>query len=348
MQWIYEVKKNNAANIKKHYNMSYNVEKLTWEKSGCMNNKTKISLVFIRYLISYIIIMVIPVIILSAILFQYTVIRLKKSALDNAVTNIKNYEELLNGYMEELYSISINLESNESLTPANLKNDINSFKEISKYKVNCDYIYDIGLYIKNSEYIYTSRGTIYPSNYFKYYLYRSDGSAYENVEIYPVKSKTVITGYRTAENECLIYLWPYPISKPSPFGSLIYVIDKEKLTVSAENILSNIDGYIGIYDASGEPIVQFDNNMDYLYDYLNYESNISDIDGETENRQIAGNDYVVTKRHIDINGWSIYMVIPQKQFYRDSTEALYIMILSVVTTFVLSVCLGCLFFKKVL
>ncbi len=311
-----------------------------------MNNKTKMPLVFFNYLISYIIIMVIPVIILSAILFQYTVIRLKKSALDNAVTNIKNYEELLNGYMEELYSIALNLESNEDLTPSSLKNDINSFKEINKYKVNSDYICDIGIYIKNSEYIYTTRGTIYPSNYFKYYLYPTDELTNTTVEIYPIESKKIVTGFRTADNECLIYLWPYPISKPSPFGSLIYIIDKEKLTVFAENILSDIDGYIGIYDETGNSILQFNNNMAYLDDYLYYENNLSGVEGEVENQKIEGHGYVVTKRYIDINGWSIYMIVPQGQFYKDSTQALFIMIISVALTFILSVCLAIYFSKK--
>ena len=297
---------------------------------------------FYKHLISYVVILLVPLIIFGILIYFYFIGIIKEDVLANNLNKLDRAREAIDNQVEQLFTIStqLNIKNTDSFFFQDRPlRAVNTISELSNYASTNNFIFDILFYYRGDDFIYSSTSS-YEIPFMLDHIYQ-----YENLDEASFKqliNEVSKTEVRPAEN---IYL--YKSRSASRFVTFIFPLSmngfqytRTALILAPEASFRNLlkdsmrdySGDTAILDASGRVIVSLNDD-----EYLNSDSFQSLLNGSESqiNRTISlhHKDYLFSYVKSDQTGWQYVALVPADQILIRVTTLKLILIF--LTAFIL-------------
>lgn len=221
------------------------------------------SKVFIKFLISYVIILVIPTTLMSSFIYVKFVDTLKNEVMSSTTGMLSQVKDVMDGHINNLNSISAQINVNKRISPLLYDRDISeidlfpniqyAIEELKNYKVTNSIISNVMLFFKDSEVIITDSSKYdSPSFFSRYYVWPEMSVEEINRQLAgvdrPVITKSQPIYIDFVLNNMITYMRPLPINISSPAATLIISINNSVIEQMVEKVLGNYSGTFYIID----------------------------------------------------------------------------------------------------
>lgn len=271
------------------------------------------SLLFYRYLISYMLIFSIPFITISIIFYYMSINNLKNEIIQSNTSKLEQVMDFTNSWTYEFKNIATRISYDSRLTPYMLKQPstgVEAINQLSSFQVNSSIIDNIYLIYHDEDITFSSKGestfdvAMGKSNQIKdIESLRETMKALSTPEVLRVK-----TGHRYN----IVYLYPIPLNHTAPYGTVAFFIKEETMKRWIQNILGDFTGSTYVFSDTGETLVTSN-----VGKQLSAEE-ISHFDlgksGITE-KKINQENYSLVTVHSEETNWTFVTAMPTAQFY---------------------------------
>lgn len=214
-----------------------------------MRNVSKQSRLFMKYLLSYIFLLLIPVIIMGFFMYNYFVGILKAEVVSNTMNSLNKSKYTIDEQVIQLRNISFQaFNLNKNLKPVSLlMNDalkaIKVKDELYNYTAANNFINEVVLYFRGDNYIYTSRGSYTIPTFTKnVYCYKNWSGEDFHKDITTLSEPVIRPAEEVNEsNERFItFIYPFTHGTGDPYESMLFIIKEKTLHQLLKN---NIKGH---------------------------------------------------------------------------------------------------------
>ena len=272
----------------------------------------KFTKLFYRYLISYILLFLIPLTLFGTIIYASSFNIFKKEMEDYNKSKLYQTMELLDGQLKNLERIAVNISFNKNLYPYVAENDDywedSDFVELKTYlannTINNEIIDEIILYLNNRDFIFTSRGKTSIETLFENIVRVNAKDANllmnkiqcleipEMIKI-PKRDKDASSlvqetydVFQGNEKSYIFYAYPaymYPIPqvRGGTYGSVVFRINCSKLNNIMKATLGDMVGEVHIFTDEFEELSSIETNK------LLSLNEIKDVLNSSDNRKIS-------------------------------------------------------------
>lgn len=287
-----------------------------------MIKKPKHSNLFYKYLVSYIVILLIPLLVMSIIIYNYYDDTLKKELLKNNFNKLTQIKNNIDMQMNQLDKIIVQLYSSEKLQPYYIKSDIlniiNTRDILSKYDLTNDFTDEIILYIYGEKMIYSSTST-YTWDSFLDYIYHYINwnkedfldtiNNIKNRKLYPAKDILVTEG---SIRRYLTYISPLPVDNSKTYGTVLFLINEKNVHHFISDLFNNKNSNTIILNKEGN-IITATSYKNYLTS-PEFKEIVSNIDGKyIDNIILYNKEYLVSSTVSTKNNWKYINLVPTRQ-----------------------------------
>lgn len=283
---------------------------LTWSNS-------RKSRLFFKYLVSYMLILCIPLVFTSIFIFGYFSKILEKEITDGNLAMLTHINNVVDNQIWEFNKISNRIFSDLKLKPYTLNKNttakIEAINELNNYRTGNDFIYNLALYVKNTDFIISASGTYDASNYINV-VYNYDQWEYDDFikdvnnlsKPYFRYSEDVVLSGADCTERFITYM------VPSDQCTAIFMVNESKFKSLMS--IKNASGYENtvIVDDYANIIVSVKD-----WSYLHSES-FSDIilhmkEKGTGIAEIQKTNYFYSYVKSRITGWNYITIIPERE-----------------------------------
>ncbi|TDQ36077.1 AraC family transcriptional regulator [Aureibacillus halotolerans] len=277
------------------------------------------SKLFLRYLVSYFVIFLVPFLVMGVILYQQSVVQLRSTIEESNMSKLKQLQTFFDGRVEELSKMASQISYDHRLTPYMVQHSYfgqEAIRELSKYQVNNAIIHDLYLYYPNSPYIYSSKGMASLDVFFSRVFSFSDWERSDfQKQMKALQEPLFVSQQVQARNErnerMLTLIYPIPPNTPSHHGVVMYFIKEAKLLSSMRDVLGDTEGGVFVMNNNQEVIVDFKNE----FDGANGLEAIQSAEQGISSTIINKNAFSIMKVNTEDTGWSYVTVIPQNVMF---------------------------------
>lgn len=284
-----------------------------------MENKYKL-VVRNKYLFSYLIGSLIPILLLSLVYLYTSTVRLKQNIDASMLDKLDLIKNNIDLQIKNLESSSMHFSSNLKLIDnykLNKRNEISS--QLILYKENYPFVEDVLFHIRGDDNIFNT------SKVMPYYRFEEElgdevnlnmTQFYKNINSL-MTSRLIPTKltypYSLNTGKYLVYMHPVPFLDTSPQGTIAFLIDKKNFEDITTNYMGDYTGYLCIFDPSMNAIFEDRNNINISSDI---QSHLQGLKGVGISGQIFNGQRYVTVRDISENsGYTYVLLMPFNKFY---------------------------------
>jgi two-component system response regulator YesN len=218
--------------------------------------------VLLKYLVSYLLILTIPLIVLSSFLYNNAANALKNEMENYTLDRMQRIRAVFDEKIKETLKIAIKISDNEMLKPAFIEergyNLVTVKEQLTSYKDNF-YLQHVLLYLNDSEYLYTHDGIIKPETLFMISYRMEPQEAQELINMLKDTYKDLITGFSSNDSDCIICWYPIPYGSFSFYGAAGFIIKEDAFHSIAGDLLGNTDGCVFVFNSEGETMFTLGN-----------------------------------------------------------------------------------------
>lgn len=225
--------------------------------------------VFYKYLVSYFLIFLVPLIIMTAILYYNSVVNLQKEIESSNMSKLSQTSDMLDARFKELEQMASNISNDNTLIPYMMKNYSMKAKEgieqLNRYKANSAFIDELLLYFRGDNTVFSPNGQssldtlvqrIYHFDALKERQLLEDMNSISTSTIRPVEKVNINSNENT---EVITYLIPIQKNVSTPSATLLFFIKKDKFDRMIENTLGSFMGTVYILDQNNNVLVSINN-----------------------------------------------------------------------------------------
>ncbi|REE68883.1 AraC-like DNA-binding protein [Paenibacillus taihuensis] len=279
------------------------------------------SKLFLKYIWSYLFILLIPLVLMTIFIYKNAVTNLRSEIEQSRLNQLTQAKVIVDGRIKELSEIATRITYDKRLTPYRVHDPIFSGEAIQgldQYKSTSSIIDEILLYFHNDEKIYSSIG-LYDFDVFAgAYNFQNWPKDQLYHDINTVKFPTmrpVDQASKTStskKQDILTYLVPITPNSPTPHGTVMYLIQESELSSLIDTVLGNYQGLTYILDSAGHILI--DNRQGEALTDSAVKSLINLPPGIHE-RSINGEAHSVVSVKSETNGWIYVTAMPSSQFF---------------------------------
>ena len=279
--------------------------------------------VIFTWLISYLVMLLIPIIIGTVIYVQ------TNKLLENEINNSNTYalsrvrqdiDGLLQDIQRILSEISLNKRIREMLIIKGEPSDIQRYntreviEDLKLYSLHSEYIFDFYIYFENMELI-MSPGTVCSDRVYFNSYYKDTGISFESW-LKTISGRHINDYFSLMVNglseNSITYVHSIPlIDDGQAYANVVFVIDQSKILEDASEVAAINDGSIFIINENDEILAKTDKGV--LADnvkYINMNAEHDILFGISENEKMTFN-YITS----NITKWKYVVAIPERQFW---------------------------------
>ncbi|WP_060678212.1 AraC family transcriptional regulator [Virgibacillus halodenitrificans] len=295
-----------------------------------MKNK---SLILYKYLISYIIIFLIPYVTISAVFYFMSVHNLRTEIIKSNVEKIEQVIEFTDTRMKELRSLAIRISYDHRLTPYMFSQPYYSklaIEELNSYKANSAIIDGLYLYYQGNDQLYSQRGstTIHTLLNAVYRVKEDEGEKF-NQKLqtvtkpitYPIE---LDTNSGDKSQKLISYLYPIPTNSSFSYGTVAFLVKESTLKKLTQNVLGDFNGNIYIFNEDNDLLSA--NNKGEKIDLKEIKPFASGQTGVI-NKTINGRNYSMVVVRSENTNWTIVTTMPTTQFYEKMSSLKFTILL---------------------
>lgn len=277
-------------------------------------------MLFYKYLISYLIIFLLPFTTISIIFYNMSTNNLKKEIINSNMAKLEQVRDLTDARISELSEIAMRISFDHRLTPYKLNQPYSSKEgiyELINYQVNSSIIDALLLVYNDEKLTYSSKGTSTLDNMIdNVYPLASHEKELFKQELELVTQRTfksvALEGNKDKQQNILTYIYPIPPQSTNYYGSVVFFIQESSIKQLISNILGDFKGNTYIFNKENEIIVSNNVGESLSSEYVS----AFNRDGTgVFNKKINGEDYSLVTVSSSESDWTFVSAMPTAQFY---------------------------------
>ena len=315
------------------------------------------NIAFKRFLVSYILILIIPIVISSFVYVQAMAV-IEDNAVNSGNFMIRQSGDIIDSYLSDI-DLSVFMLSTNSTLQSVLNMPQPTFGSNKVYQlikvINDMKSNNVSGSLDSTTYIFLEKTNVVIDNNFANYNIRDffensmryDGILYEewsrqifddnnNKKIIPSHRIIKKVGHNNVEYEAVTYI------QSIPQGAVVVLIDTQKIRELLKNALVANNGYAFIIDSDKNIIVQNDDvDMSKIVNFKNLS-----LDNQPQHMEINGEDAIVFALESKYTAWHYVCVIPTNSLMGDVRHIEHTALISLFVILILG-CLISIFFSRI-
>lgn len=279
------------------------------------------SKLFLKYIWSYLFILLIPLVLMTIFIYENAVTNLKSEIEQSRLAQLTQAKVIIDGRMKELSEIASRVSYDERLTPYRVHDSIYSgeaIRALDQYKSTSSIIGEIYLYFHKDDRIYSGKGlnhfdvftnNLSFQNWNKDALFRD----LNNVKYPTMRPADIVSTPSGLHETMLAYLIPITPNSPNPHGTIMYLIKESELTGLIDSILGNYQGMTYILDNDGHILV--DNRQGESLTSAEAKSLFNNLSAGIHDKTLNGKAHSIVSVKSENNGWTYVTIMPSAQFF---------------------------------
>lgn len=284
-----------------------------------------------RLLYSYFIILMICILAFSFFIPRYVLNAMTGEIKDNQMERLASVSAKMDSYMMELFSVANSINMNWSLKPFTLKSNPYSetlvASELKKYLGALSYVSELGYYIREDAYIYTSQGKILKENFlntagggnrFRFNkLSNEEFFEYLNGCSEPLTLSVSDLSHKDGSLSYCMYILPVNTSSNLPYATVFYVLNLSALEQTFSGGLDEPGTVSAVYGQNGKSFIAFG------FDAFDGEQNtqidgfVRDLGGDgTRLCDLFDREYLMTCKTMSSSGWTYVIATDTQESFR--------------------------------
>ncbi|WP_106766654.1 helix-turn-helix domain-containing protein [Paenibacillus faecalis] len=283
---------------------------------------------FYKYLISYLSLLIIPVLLIGLLVFRYSVDILKEEIVSNHQRMLEQIQGSFDTKIKEMNKISAEIASKPELTPyqlnQNMYNAVKAKQWFRTYTSANNFIKEVFLYFKGQPYIYSGSST-YPTSKFIDTFYPYENWSFEQfmkdlgeLDRPVLRHSEPIVSSRLTDDRVLTYIVPLPLNSASPYGSVLFMIEEKTVRIMLQGLLEDNRGNTIIIDDDGERIVSLRDEA-YL-EQPEFHQLVESLPFGMSTGTLEGEELAFSKVKSDQFNWTYITLVPVEQYMERVNE----------------------------
>ncbi|MFK3938151.1 helix-turn-helix domain-containing protein [Alkalihalobacillus sp. NPDC078783] len=313
-----------------------------------MKNRSKL---LYKYIISYLLIFLVPFIVMSVVIYFNAVSSLREEIESSNIYNLEQVRNLTDDRLSELETITTRISFDPRLTPYMMNHGYygkEAINELKKYKANSAIIEELFVYYYNDETLFSTNGLysidalMQNSNQLERFGkenllmdLRTDLPLIRTVDDFEINSET--------HENLIVYYLPVKLNSVTPYGTAMYFIEESTLISMIQNILGDMEGNVYVFDEGGQVIAStiHDDSISApnVISLLNNANGIDTIG-------INGKEYSTVSVQSGMSGWTFVTVMDPSQLFSKLSNMQYIVAFFLVSLFIVGIILAVVFGKN--
>lgn len=279
------------------------------------------SRLFLKYMASYLLVLLIPLIFLTLLIYNNAAGNLRAEIEQSHLNQLMQAETIVDSHMKQLNDISSHAAYDERLARYRVQDPyyiIEATDALQLYKATSPIIGEMFLYYHGDSKIYSTDGMNSLEVFTGTYKFQnwSAGAIIEDLNTlrYATMRPADLFNRRPGFNQSMLaYLVPITPNSPTPHGTLMYLVRESELTGLIDSILGNYQGSSYIVNADGQVLASNSNREEPLEEaelqsLISLEPGIHSVD-------LNGIAHSVVSVESDQNGWQYVTLMPSAQFF---------------------------------
>lgn len=281
------------------------------------------SRLFLKYISSYLLILLIPLILLTVIIYNSAVNNLRSQIEQSHLNQLNQTKAIVDNLVNQLHDIASRVSYDEQLTRYQVHDPyfgryaINTLKS---YKSTSPLINEMFLYFHNDDSIFSTAGMSGLSVFTEKFSFRNWKSEQvvqdlNEVRFPAVRPVNLVGKNRSLNQSMLAFLVPITPNSPNPHGTLMFLIKESELTALINSILGSYQGSSFIFDNTGQVLAA----------NYNHEGALPDEDLKTlttlmpgiHSLNVGGQANSVVSVKSEQNGWQFVTMMQSSQFFSN-------------------------------
>ncbi|QQZ58673.1 helix-turn-helix domain-containing protein [Paenibacillus sonchi] len=291
----------------------------------------KYSKVFRRFLISYIVILIIPSI--GGYMSYRTSIAVTESiSIENSVIQLQKSQEILERRMAEVEGLTrqlavnpeLNVLLNERGRETNVYGIWRTMRNVLTFGQTNDFLQDYYIYLANYDLVLTPGSSYRPEHYYEIFHYNDLPQAEWKKQVLEKTHRSEIRPLsafvsKGAQTSVITYMQSLPLDSfnDSSPAVVVVIIDEKIIASLLSGLTERYGGWVHISDAAGKTIVLQGKDEPYM-NKLNADSSFD----KGKVSQFYQDDLVITTRS-DTNGWVYQAGIPRSILLENANRIKY-------------------------
>ncbi|MNO25298.1 HTH-type transcriptional regulator YesS [compost metagenome] len=291
----------------------------------------KYSKVFRRFLISYIVILIIPSI--GGYMSYRTSISVTESlSIENSVIQLQKSQEILERRMAEVEGLTrqlavnpeLNVLLNERGKETNVYGIWRTMRNVLTFGQTNDFLQDYYIYLANYDLVLTPGSSYRPEHYYEIFRYNDLPLAEWKKQVLEKTHRSEIKPLsafvrKGAQTSVITYMQSLPLDSfnDSSPAVVVVIIDEKIIASLLSGLTERYGGWVHISDAAGKTIVLQGKDEPYM-NKLNADSSFD----KSKVSQFYQDDLVITTRS-DTNGWVYQAGIPRSILLENANTIKY-------------------------
>lgn len=291
------------------------------------------SKLFLKYILSYLFILLIPLVLMTVFIYENAVETLRTEIESSRLAQLSQTKVTIDGRMKELSDIASRISYDDRLSSYRVNNTRTSpeaIRALDQYKATSSMIDEIHLYFHNDKRIYSSKGLtdfeVFADNFSfaswdKPSLYR-DLNEVKHPTVRPADLVTRIGG---VQDRKLAFLIPITPNSLNPHATVMYFIKEAEITNLIDSILGNYQGLTFVLDAEGQVLAanRQGDTLSQEASQILFKETAPGIHEQT----LDGKEHSIVSVQSESNGWTYMTVMPSSQFFSSVIDVRSVMIM---------------------
>ncbi|MGZ7443587.1 AraC family transcriptional regulator [Paenibacillus sp. TH7-28] len=278
------------------------------------------SKLLLKYTVSYILMFLIPLSLVTALVYESAVRSLRTEIEQANVNQLNQVKTTIDERMAELQEIASKISYDEHLTPYMVRHPLYSadaIRTLASYKANSSILEDLFLYFHHDSIIYSSTGLTYVNVVFermyKFENWTSEQLVRDLNELkHPVMRPAEKVSVYSRSDPMLTFLVPIKPNDQYPYGTVVYLMKESKLTGVMDSILSDFSGSSYIFDQKGNALTVNNHGASPQAEDLKV---LPTLEPGIHSLSFDGEQYSVVVVKSEANGWLYVTTMPSYQFF---------------------------------
>ncbi|GAB6991683.1 helix-turn-helix domain-containing protein [Paenibacillus pini] len=279
------------------------------------------SKLFLKYIWSYLFILLIPLILMTIFIYESAVSNLRTEIEQSRLGQLTQTKVIIDGRMKELSEIASRVSYDTRLTPYRVHDPIYSgeaIQALDQYKATSSIIDEMFLYFHKDNKIYSSKGlsnidvfakSFSFQNWKKETLFRD----LDQVKFPTMRPADMVSNSSQLQETKLAYLIPITPNSPTPHGTIMYLIKESELSNLIDSVLGTFQGMTYILDNNGQILV--DNRQGEALTNAEAKSLFNNLTPGIHDRTLNGKAHSIVSVKSKNNGWTYVTIMPSSQFF---------------------------------
>ncbi|WP_246310857.1 helix-turn-helix domain-containing protein [Paenibacillus xylanilyticus] len=291
------------------------------------------SKLFLKYIWSYLFILLIPLAFMTVFIYENAVKTLRTEIESSRLAQLSQTKVTIDSRMKELSEIASRISYDNRLSSYRVTNTQTSpeaIRALDQYKATSSMIDEIYLYFHDDKRIYSSKGL----TDFEVFADNLSFESWDKQSLYndlnetkhpTVRPADVVTKTGGVRDRKLAYLIPITPNSLNPHATVMVFIKESQITDLIDSILGNYQGLTFVLDVEGQILA-----ANYQGDTLSTNASaalFNTITPGIQERRLDGKDHSIVSVQSESNGWTYMTVMPSSQFFSSVLDVRSFMML---------------------